>query len=132
MVSTPSATTAKCSSFAKFIITLRRILLFLSFSILCTNPISNFKTSIGSFASIFREEYPVPKSSISIINPIFLSLLAPSIICSEFSVYADSVISRCKALGDILYFLTNSINKLDRLLLYRFIRDTFTEIERFS
>ena len=60
---------------------------------------SSFNTSTGTSFSVFSDEYPLPKSSISTVKPARRSSMTAPTSWSGDSMYALSVISRFSRLG---------------------------------
>ena len=85
-VSTPSAMVETPRDWAIWIMASSRRVSLRSRKALRINCISSLSASMGSVESMFREEYPEPKSSISMRKPIFFSCRTFSTIWSAFSV----------------------------------------------
>ena len=104
--STPSAITSIPSSFAILIIVDTTLAAFSEPSISSIRVLSILSIPKGSSLRVLRDEYPVPKSSICILNPYSQSLSIVSFILTGLSIYALSVISILNLSGATSYFVT--------------------------
>ena len=88
---------------------LRMVSAFFGWDVLPRNPMSIFNVSTGMSRSRFREEYPLPKSSISTMNPYSLRCRMLEMLCAALFMTTVSVTSRWSFSGARPYFSTSCV-----------------------
>ena len=85
-------------------------------------------SSIGKEVNIFKDEYPLPKSSIEVLIPISLNRSNIRFTVETFFTRVLSVISIFNNLGSILFLLIHPNTKSRISSLTKCFADTFAEI----